>query len=305
MSQLESELDKLDLDPWWDEAFLADQERYLPAFERVLARVERARVSGRMPASLLVTGPRGLGRERLAIELAALATCPEGGPQGCGCASCTRVRKGVHPDVRYVPRPNNKKQIVIQQIREIVGSVAGHPYEGRARVWILDGVETGNLGREAANAFLKVLEEPPDHVRFILLAANPERVLPTILSRCQRLQLPGPLGLGEAFGETPPVAPELLAVVPEKRARKGENRKKRDDRWRKEREAALREAHGGELVAATVASLEEAMGGEPLALIVAARRLAGVGDPYQTAALAALELAGRHEGSPAGEGLSR
>jgi len=304
MSQLEVELEKLDTDLWWDETFLKDQERYEPALEDVFQRVERARTAGRMPVSLLVTGPRGLGRERLAVELAAIMTCPGEGQRGCVCGSCTRVRKGVHPDVRHVPKPNNKKHIVIHQIREIVESVGGRPYEGRARVWILDGVEAGNLGREAANAFLKVLEEPPAHVRFVLLAANPERVLPTIRSRCQRLHLPGPLGLAGAV-ETEVVAPELLAVVPDKRKKKGESDERMNARWHKELEAARREALDGELVTATIASLEEARGGEPLALILAARRLSGTGDPYQTAALAALELAARKGGAVEGEGLVR
>jgi len=306
MSSLESELEKLDCDRWWDEVFLTGQERYIPAMEGVFERVERAQEAGRMPASLLVIGSRGLGRERLAVELAAVMTCPEERGRGCGCGSCTRVRKGSHPDVRYVPRPNNRKHIVIHQIREIVESAGGRPYEAQARVWILDGVEAGNLGREAANAFLKVLEEPPSHVRFILLAANPDGVLPTVRSRCQQLHLPGPLGLGEAFGETPPAAPELLAVVPEKRKKsESESKKKMTERWRKECEVALREAYGGELVAATSASLEEARSGEPLALIVAARRLAKFPDPYQVAALAALSLAGREEAPSAGEGFVR
>ncbi|NOZ94773.1 MAG: hypothetical protein GXP47_08565 [Acidobacteria bacterium] len=277
MSQLETALDKLTIAPWWEDGVLADQERLAPALEGVLERVERARGSARMPASLLLTGPRGLGREWVAVELAAMMTCPGGGARGCDCGSCTRVRKGIHPDVRRVPKPENRKHIVIEQVREIVESAAGHPYEGMARVWILEGAEAGNLGREAANAFLKVLEEPPPHARFILLAANPEAVLPTIRSRCQQLHLPGSVAMAGVSSDAC-AAPELLATVG---------------------------AAAGELVEATAVSLEEALGGEPLALVLAARRLAQAGEPYQVAALAALELAGRNEGSEPGEGFVR
>jgi len=277
VSTLETELGKLKVVPWWDPAFLEEQEKFALALEGVLGHVERARSADRLPASLLLTGPRGLGREWVAVELAAMMTCPEGGSPGCGCGSCARARKGIHPDIRRVPKPENRKHIVIEQIREIAETAAGHPYEGMSRVWILDGVEAGNLGREAANAFLKVLEEPPGHVRFILLAANPEAVLPTVRSRCQQLHLPGAVAMARAF-PAGVSAPELLATVgPE----------------------------AGELVEVTAALLDEALGGEPLALIIAARRLAQAGDPYEVAVLAALELAARHEASEVGESFSR
>jgi len=277
MNTLDGELEKLKIQPWWEAGFLEEQEELAPPLGGVFERVERARGAGRLPSSLLLTGPRGLGREWMAVELAAMMTCPEGGRRGCSCGSCVRVRKGIHPDVRRVPKPDNKKHIVIEQIREIVESASGHPYEGVARVWIIEGVEAGNLGREAANAFLKVLEEPPPHVRFILLAANPEAVLPTIRSRCQQLHLPGAMAMARAF-PAEVMAPELLATVG---------------------------TDAGELVEATAASLEEALKGEPLALIVVSRRLGGVESPYQVAALAALNLAARYGGSDAGEGFSR
>jgi hypothetical protein len=70
-------------------------------------------------------------------------------------------------------------------------------------------VEAGRFGEEAANAFLKILEEPPEHVRFLLLAANPAAVLPTVRSRCQLLALPGPLSIAAEMSEI--VSPELLA----------------------------------------------------------------------------------------------
>jgi hypothetical protein len=97
----------------------------------------------------------------------------------------------VHPDVVVVQGSGASGRISIEQIRGVVVQAPGRPFEARHRVWILDGVEASRFGTEAANAFLKTLEEPAAHVRFILLAANPEAVLPTIRSRCQQIVLPG------------------------------------------------------------------------------------------------------------------
>ena len=118
---------------------------------------------------------------------------------------CGRVRGGLHPDVVAVTPEDDSREIKIEQIREIVDSAPGRPFEGLRRVWILDGVEATRLTPKAANCFLKVLEEPPDHVRFLLLAAKPEAVLPTIRSRCQQLTLPGPAAIARHLGvEGPP-----------------------------------------------------------------------------------------------------
>jgi hypothetical protein len=99
--------------------------------------------------------------------------------------------------VVVVQPEGSSKKIKIEQIRAVVDSAPSRPYEGEHRVWILDGVEAGRFVPAAANAFLKVLEEPPDHVRFLLLAANPSAVLATIRSRCQQLSLPGPAAVAE------------------------------------------------------------------------------------------------------------
>jgi DNA polymerase-3 subunit delta' len=102
------------------------------------------------------------------------------------------------------------KQIKIEQIRKVVEAAPGRPYEGTRRVWILDGVEAGRFGAEAANAFLKTLEEPPAHVCFLLLASNPTAVLPTIRSRCQQLVLPGAVAVARHLGHLQ-VPPELAS----------------------------------------------------------------------------------------------
>ena len=179
---------------WW-EAGALDRNRWRALVDPVLERVVLARDRGRFPHALMMIGPPGMGRELAAVESAAMLTCPEARAPWTESTCCTRVREGLHPDVTAVLPEGKARRIKIGQIRQVVDAAPGRPYEGRCRVWVLDGVEAGRFGAEAANAFLKTLEEPPDHARFLLLAANPAAVLPTIASRCQQIMLPELAGL--------------------------------------------------------------------------------------------------------------
>jgi DNA polymerase-3 subunit delta' len=195
---------------WWDEDAL-DRARWGPLVQTALERIVAARHRGRFPHAILLVGPPGLGRELLAVETAVLLTC-EGAEEPWSSSGCAdRVRRGLHPDVVGLFPQGPAQQIKIAQIREVVESAAGRPFEGLSRVWILDGVEAGRFGAEAANAFLKTLEEPPEHVRFLLLAANPSAVLPTVRSRCQTLNLPGPVAVAHALGDD--IRPELMTAA--------------------------------------------------------------------------------------------
>ena len=181
---------------WWARRLLS-RKRWQDIVTPALQRLQQARDRDRLPHALLMIGPAGLGRELAAVEAAALLVCEESAEPWSknGCAK--RIRDGVHPDVTAV-LPTGAAQIIkIKQIRKIVDEAPGRPYEGLRRVWILDGVEAGKFGGEAANAFLKVLEEPPEHVVFILLAENPTAVLPTVRSRCQQLALPGAVAVAK------------------------------------------------------------------------------------------------------------
>ena len=192
-----------------------------PALKRLLG----ARDRNRLPHAVLMIGPPGLGRELAAVEAAVLLTCEGTGALWAGGGCADRVRDGVHPDVQAV-LPTGAKQIIkIDQVREVVKSAAGRPYEGERRVWIFDGVEADRFEAPSANAFLKTLEEPPAHAVFILLAANPSAVLPTILSRCQQLALPGEQWPSHAGCRDDVGLPELAAVTfdgwrPRRRGRK-------------------------------------------------------------------------------------
>jgi len=197
---------------WWSDAVL-DRDRWGALIEPVLQRIAKARDSDRFPHALLLVGPRGLGRELASVEAAVMLAC-EGATDPWSVSSCAeRVRNGVHPDV-VAMMPEGKGRIIKIDpvLDEVVNVVSARPYEGLRRVWIFDGVEEAYFPTVSANAFLKTLEEPPGHAVFILLAANPGAVLPTIRSRCQQLSLPGASVVAD--GDTPEgVPPELAAWV--------------------------------------------------------------------------------------------
>ena len=159
---------------------------------RLLSRLTDAARREALPGTILLLGECGMGREAVAVELAAALVCRNTGTRPCSCQSCERIRRAVHPDVAIVDVLPGKSEITIAQARDIATTVALLPYEGPRRVIVLASVETPPLNAEAASALLKTLEEPPAHVTLVLLAANPARVLPTIVSRSVTLRVPGP-----------------------------------------------------------------------------------------------------------------
>ncbi len=146
-----------------------------------------------MSHAYLLAGPSRVGKGTLALDLARSLNCQGGSPPCGDCSPCQRIERGVHPDVLWVRlladdrtgRP--KTEIGIDQIREVTSLASLPPYEGSYRLFIIDGAE--HLSVEAANALLKTLEEPPPQVVLLLLSAAEGALLPTITSRCQRLEL--------------------------------------------------------------------------------------------------------------------
>jgi DNA polymerase-3 subunit gamma/tau len=137
----------------------------------------------RIAHAYLFCGPRGTGKTTTARALAAALNCEQGPtPDPCGqCEACRRIAAGNALDVIEIDAASNRGIDEIRELRERVGLAAAG---ARMKVYIIDEVHM--LTGEAFNAFLKTLEEPPPHVVFVLATTEPHRVLPTILSRCQR-----------------------------------------------------------------------------------------------------------------------
>ena len=142
----------------------------------------------------LIVGPRGIGKMTLALDVARMVNCTETNPPCRECGQCRRITNELHADVQVIGlervgdgNGRMSTAIGIQQIREARREASLKPYEGRSRVFIIDGVEL--MTEEASNSLLKVLEEPPDQVIFVLLATDMDSVLATIASRCRMLEL--------------------------------------------------------------------------------------------------------------------
>jgi DNA polymerase-3 subunit delta' len=169
--------------------------------ERVLAPLRRALAEGRLHPSLLFHGPEGVGKRLAAFAIAAALNCTVRAGEGCGeCSSCRRTLKGYgedrlkspdqnraaahHADVLYyAPR---RRQIQIEQILDLCREAGFRPFEGKRRIFIIDPAE--RMNREAANALLKTLEEPPAGAVLILISSQPDALPATIRSRCQAIR---------------------------------------------------------------------------------------------------------------------
>ncbi|WP_415814546.1 DNA polymerase III subunit gamma/tau, partial [Deinococcus marmoris] len=149
--------------------------------EHVKDVLKAALESGRIGHAYLFSGPRGVGKTTTARLIAMTANCTGPDPKPCGeCESCISVRAGSHPDVMEIDAASNNSVDDVRDLRELVGLAA---MRGGKKIYILD--EAHMMSRAAFNALLKTLEEPPSHVIFILATTEPEKIIPTILSRCQ------------------------------------------------------------------------------------------------------------------------
>ncbi|MCL6106339.1 MAG: DNA polymerase III subunit gamma/tau [Actinobacteria bacterium] len=157
--------------------------------EHVTRTLMNAIGAGKVSHAYLFAGSRGTGKTSTAKLLAKALNCAEGPTANpCGkCESCATIGAGTSLDVIEMDAASNRG---IDDIRDIRDKVAYSPVEGRSKVYILDEVHM--LTKEASNAFLKVLEEPPAHVVFVLCTTEPHKVIPTIQSRCQRFEFRRP-----------------------------------------------------------------------------------------------------------------
>lgn len=182
-----------------------------PGPSRLLLGALRA---GRLSHAYLISGLAQTGRKTLALDLARAVNCAPGPDlsgaapaRPCGqCAQCSRITRGIHADVRVISvdtpvesdRPadggdpasgvnQRRRDIAVGHIRDLERQAFRKPFEGAKRVFVIDGAEL--MSQSAANALLKTLEEPPADVLIVLVAASPESVPETILSRCHLIQL--------------------------------------------------------------------------------------------------------------------
>jgi DNA polymerase-3 subunit delta' len=154
--------------------------------KRLLAGAVR---SGSLPPSLIFAGPEGVGKKQVAHALAQALNCLQPGDydadgrDACGtCASCSRIARGLHPDVLLVKRADDKSAIVVSQVRELVRQVGYRPFEARYRVVVIDDAD--ELGLDSQDALLKTLEEPPARNVFVLVTSRPNLLSTTVRSRC-------------------------------------------------------------------------------------------------------------------------
>ncbi len=152
--------------------------------EHVTKALRNAVREGRVAHAYLFSGPRGTGKTSTARILAMALNCeaPEGGEPDGTCTSCISIRTGSSMDVFELDAASNRR---LEEIRDLLSRVAlGTP--GRWKVYIVD--EVHQLTPDASSALLKTLEEPPSHVVFVLATTDPQKVLPTILSRTQHFE---------------------------------------------------------------------------------------------------------------------
>ena len=159
--------------------------------EHIAKTLRLAVVQNRVAHSYLLCGTRGSGKTTTARVIAKAVNCldSQNGDPCDQCEICTSINEGRNMDIIELDAASNRG---VEEIREIRDKVHFRPSQSRRKVYIID--EAHMLTREASNAFLKTLEEPPEHVIFILCTTEADRLLPTILSRCQRYDfrpLPG------------------------------------------------------------------------------------------------------------------
>src|SRR5690606_14968084 len=159
------------------------------AWTRLQAQIRRQA----LPHALLISGLPGLGKRRLAEQLAAALLCEAGRNelQACGrCRACRPLVQGAHPDLFVVTPEEEGRQVRVDQVRGLIDQLALKSQYGGYRVGLIDPADRMNAA--AANALLKTLEEPPPGVVLLLVAARPSLLPATIRSRCQQLTLSPP-----------------------------------------------------------------------------------------------------------------
>ncbi len=170
--------------------------------DRAISLLQRSLEKEALAHAYFLVGPPHVGKMTLALDLAKAINCDAAEPPCGECTACRRIASGKHADVQIIgltgdgdsAEARSQTEISIDQIRQMQHSACLPPFEGRYKVFIIEGAEL--LSNEAANCLLKTLEEPEEKVVFLLLTAREELLPATVVSRCQRLELP-PLAVGK------------------------------------------------------------------------------------------------------------
>ena len=170
-------------------AYQALYRKYRPSnFDEVVGQqpiiqtLKNAIIQNRIAHAYLFCGPRGTGKTSIAKIFAKMLNCEDESNKPCGkCINCKMVQNGSHPDIIEIDAASNNG---VDEVRNLIDKVKYAPMQGKYKVYIIDEVHMMTTG--AFNALLKTIEEPPAHVVFILATTEPNKVIPTIISRCQR-----------------------------------------------------------------------------------------------------------------------
>lgn len=170
-------------------AYQALYRKYRPSnFDEVVGQthiiqtLKNAIVQNRIAHAYLFCGPRGTGKTSIAKIFAKTLNCTNSQDAPCGvCENCKMASNGSHPDIIEIDAASNNG---VDEVRNLIDKVKYAPMQGKYKIYIIDEVHMMTSG--AFNALLKTIEEPPAHVIFIFATTEPNKVLPTIISRCQR-----------------------------------------------------------------------------------------------------------------------